>query len=152
MTLRALLLFAVVACTPSAAPSADASAPAERYGAVMSEVGRRFETAGRASEAHRFELAAFQAREMQELFAEDLPRAELPKEGASGALPTMADAFLKTNVVDLVRAADAKDQRAFADAFARAAAACNSCHQTSGHGFIEIPANPGKAVPVVDPK
>lgn len=146
----------------TAAPAASAmAAPAEhspaareaapRYGALMAEVGRRFELAGRASAAGRFELASFEIEEMEELFEEDLPRAEPPKEGSSTSLPGMADAFLKTHPPELKKAAAAGDQAAFAGAFQRAAETCNACHKASGHGFIEIPSVPGKAVPDIEP-
>ncbi len=117
----------------------------------MIDVGRRFELAGKAASANRFELAAFEVGEIQESFEQELPNAELPKEGPSQALPAMAKGFLETNAVELVKAAKAKDARAFTDAFARAAAACNTCHQSSGHGYVEIPSALGQAVPSVTP-
>ena len=55
------------------------TAPQWRYGELMSEVGHRFETMGRAVKAHRYELAAFELDELQEIFEEDLPHAERPK-------------------------------------------------------------------------
>lgn len=116
----------------------------------MAEVGRRFELAGKASAANRFELASFEVGELGELFAEDLPRAELPKEGASTALPAMADAFAKTDVPALAKAADSRDSAAFASAFDGAAASCNACHRASGHGFVEVPSVPGQPVPALD--
>ncbi len=141
-------------CTPRAEPSKDdaASSARPRYGAVMIDVGRRFELAGKAASANRFELAAFEVGEIQESFGEDLPNAELPKEGNPQALPAMQRAFLETNAPELVKAAQNKDAHAFGDAFARAAAACNACHQSSGHGFIEIPTTPGQPVPSVSPR
>ena len=139
---------------PSGGTGAAASAakePAPRYGAVMAEAGRRFELAGKAVNAGRFELAAFEVEELGELFEEDLPRAELPKEGPTESLPGLADAFLKTHPPELKKAADAKDRAAFTTAFQRAAETCNACHKASGHGFIEVPSVPGKAVPDIDP-
>jgi cytochrome c553 len=117
----------------------------------MAEVGRRFELAGRASVAGRWELAAFEAEEMEELFEGDLPRADPPKEGAADKLPGMAEAFLKTYPPALKKAAAAKDRAAFAEAFRSAAEMCNACHNASDHGFIEVPSTPGKAVPDIDP-
>ena len=113
----------------------------------MSEVGRRFELAGRAAVAHRFELASFEVGELAELFEGDLPNAELPKEGPTAALPALAAAFAKTHPPELAKAAKANDAQAFADAFQRASVACNGCHQASGHGFIQIPSVPGRSVP-----
>ncbi len=143
--MRRLLVLLALACACSRASPAR-----PRYGEVMGEVGRRFELVGRAVAANRFELAAFEVDEMGEAFSQ-LPRAEPPKEGDAKVLPPMVEAFRKTELPDLARAARGKDRRAFADAFARAAAACNACHVASGHGFIEVPTKPGKPVPDVEP-
>ena len=142
-----LLVVMSVGCT-RASPAVEAR---PRYGAVMSEVGQRFERAGRAATAGRFELAAFEAGELDELFREDLPRADLPKEGSSSALAAESDAFVKAYPARLKTAASARDLAAFSNAFRDAALACNACHQASGHGFIEIPTVPGKPVPNLDP-
>lgn len=135
-------LLAVPACKPDA--------PRPRYGVVMGEIGRRFEASGRAAAAGRWELAAFQIDELAEAL-EDLERAAPPKEGDPAALPGLTKAFEQTNVVELRKAAGAKDRAAFAAAFERAAVACNACHAASAHGFIEIAPTLGKPVPVVDP-
>jgi len=142
-----LLVVMSVGCT-RASPAVEAR---PRYGAVMSEVGQRFERAGRAATGGRFELAAFEAGELDELFREDLPRADLPKEGSSSALAAESDAFVKAYPARLKTAAAARDLAAFSNAFRDAALACNACHQASGHGFIEIPTVPGKPVPNLDP-
>jgi mono/diheme cytochrome c family protein len=117
----------------------------------MVEVGRRFEIAGRAAAGKRFELAEFEAGELGELFEDDVPGAELPKEGPTAHIPALAKAFLETHPPELEKAARSKDAHAFADAFARTAAACNGCHQASAKGFIQVPSVPGQAVPVTDP-
>lgn len=141
------LVVVVVGCTRSS----PAPAARPRYGGVMAEVGQRFERAGRAASANRFELAAFEVGELDELFREDLPRAELPKEGAPASLPAESDAFVKAYPARLKKAAAAHDLAAFSDAFRDAAVACNACHAASGHGFIEIPTALGKPVPSLDP-
>lgn len=143
-----ILIAAVVGCTRTSAEPA----PGPRYGAVMGEIGQRFERAGRAATAGRFELADFEVGELDELFTEDLPRAELPKEGSSAALASERDAFAKTYPARLKKAAAARDLAAFRDAFRDAAGACNACHLASGHGFIEIPTEPGKPIPDLDPR
>ena len=154
---RALFVLMVLAScsrpTPTSQLTTDAGpqADARGWGSVMVEVGHRFEVAGRAASAKRFELAAFEVDEMQELFENDLPRAELPKEGPTTSLLATADAFAKTHPAALIKAANAKDARAFADAFQSASAMCNACHQASGHAFIQIPSVPGKSVPDLDP-
>lgn len=122
-----------------------------RLGEVMSEIGRRFEIAGRAALAGRLELAEFEVGELEELFENDVPRAALPKEGPTAHVPAMAQAFLKGPVPELRQAAAKKDRAAFADAFRNAAAMCNACHQASAKGFIEVPSVPGKIVPSLDP-
>ena len=61
----------------------------------MVEVARRFEIAGRAMNANRFELAEFEVGEIEELFEDDVPDAELPKEGPTAHIPAVAKGFLK---------------------------------------------------------
>jgi hypothetical protein len=148
----------VVACsrdggsaTQAAGGAAASSAPAADFGNVMVGVARRFEIAGRAANANRFELAEFEAGELEEMFEDDVPNATLPKEGPTAHIPAMAKAFVETNAPELKRAAAAKDRAAFAAAFQRAAAACNACHQASAKGFVQVPSEPGKAVPDLDP-
>jgi hypothetical protein len=144
-------LFLGFLLVASCSRTAPAPPPSRNYGSVMADVGNRFELAGRAAVAHRFELAAFEVGELQELFDGALPHAELPKEGPTAELPAMAQAFAKTEPPKLLAAAKAKNEQAFADAFQQASVACNGCHQASGHGFVEIPSAPGKSVPDLDP-
>lgn len=138
-------LAALAGCTRT-----EPTKPARRgWGSVMTEVGRRFELAGRAGVAKRWELAAYEVDEMKESF-DELPTAELPKEGNTSTLVPTSEAFAKTQLEELLHAADAKDEAAFVAAFNRAAAQCNACHVSSGHGFIEVPTTPGKAVPAIE--
>ena len=151
-----VLLSALAAgCTrqefAGAAPPPTASRPHPRFGAVMAEVGLRFERAGRAASSGRFELAAFEVGELEELFSEDVPNAELPKEGTSVNLPGLASIFAKTNIAPLKSAAAAHDLSRFRDAFRDASLACTACHQASGHGFIEISPTLNHAVPNLEP-
>lgn len=141
------------ACSKS---SAEASTPAVApegpgLGEVMVVVGRRFETAGRAAQAGRWELAAFEADELGELFESDVPHASLPKEGPTAQIPAMAKAFLASVPPDLAKAAATRDRALFTAAFERAAAQCNACHASAAKGFIEVPSVPGAAVPRLDP-
>jgi len=132
--------------------SSTASAPRMSLGNVMVQVARRFEIAGRAANANRFEMSEFEAGEIEELFETDVPAAELPKEGPTAHIPAMAKAFLEAGVPPLKSAAAAKDRAAFAAAFQRAATLCNACHQASAKGFIQVPSEPGKGVPDLDPQ
>jgi hypothetical protein len=122
-----------------------------RYGTLMTEVGRRFETLGRATQARRYELADYELDELGEVFREDLPQAEPPRESAGVNLAGVADAFVKTNLPDLDQALRSRDPTAFKAAYERAAQTCNGCHQASGHRFVEVPKQPGALVPRLDP-
>ena len=152
-----LVLMLSAACSKMQAspPSGEKETiPAEQapgLGEVMVQVGRRFEVAGRAAAANRFELAAFEAGELGELFENDVPRASLPKEGPTAQIPALAKAFLESIPPELTRAAASKDQSAFATAFQHAAAMCNACHVSAAKGFIQVPSLPGQSVPVLDP-
>jgi hypothetical protein len=125
--------------------------PPARYGALMSEVGSRFERMGRAARAQRLELAVFELEEIEEVFKEDLPRAEPPRESAGVNLTGVAQAFAETDLPELKAALQTKDRAAFKAAYGRAAETCNGCHRTSGHAFIQIPTEPGEPVPRLDP-
>lgn len=116
----------------------------------MSEVGRRFELLGRALVAGRWELAEYERGEIDEAFTEALPSADPPKEGHPEVLPGQVTAFRATPLPDLEKALASHDPANARAAFARMAASCNGCHQASGHGFIEVPAEPGHAVPNTD--
>jgi hypothetical protein len=155
---RAIVPFLLLSAACSRAPAGNAGAGASPQpegpglGEVMAQVGRRFEVAGRAAEAGRFQLADFEVGELEELFEGDVPRAALPKEGPTAHIPAMAQSFLKVALPELKQAAAKNDRVAFAEAFGHAAAQCNGCHQASAKAFIEIPLVPGKAVPSLDPK
>ena len=160
MRMRSWILLAVmpsIGCskTQASPPAGEtAASPAEQapgLGEVMVQVGRRFEVAGRAAAANRFELAAFEAGELGELFENDVPHASLPKEGPTAQIPALAKAFLESIPPELTRAAATKDRAAFATAFQHAAAMCNACHVSAAKGFIQVPSVPGQSVPVVDP-
>jgi hypothetical protein len=150
----ALGLFALalgvgfVACSRGSSVS---PGPRASLGNVMTAVARRFEIAGRAAKANRFELAELEAGEIEELFESDVPGAEMPKEGPTAHIPAMAKAFRESNAPELKRAAASRDRAAFAAAFQRAAAACNACHQASAKGFIQVPSEPGREVPDLEP-
>lgn len=126
-------------------------APRPTWGAAMGEVGRRFELIGRAATANRTELARYHLGEIEEVFEDTLAHAEPPHEGQTAALQPLRAAFLQGNIPELRRAIEARDRQGFAAGFERTAAACNACHQASGHGFIEIPTTPGASVPRLDP-
>ena len=123
-----------------------------RYGELMTEVGRRFELAGRSVRSGRLALAAYELGELQEIFDDDLPKAAPPRRTGAADLPGVAAAFRQTNLPELLAAVRARDARAFAAAYARAAETCNGCHRASGHEFIEVPTLSGAPVPRLDPQ
>jgi hypothetical protein len=150
--LLALVLTAGCSKTSaSATTGAEPRADAPGLGEVMEQVGHRFEMAGKAATANRFELAAFEVGELEELFENDVPRASLPKEGPTAQIPSLAKAFLSAVPPELTKAAASKDQATFAAAFQNAAAMCNGCHESAAKGFIKVPSAPGRSVPVLDP-
>jgi hypothetical protein len=149
----AFVLFALAcACCSRASTNADAGAePSARYGVVMVEVGRRFEAAGRAARAGRWELCGYELHELEEAWTDDLPHATPPAGVDPATLRTLAEPLGRDHLKALDAAAKARDGAAFDRAFATTANGCNGCHQAALHGFIEIPTQPGSAVPKMDP-
>lgn len=150
---RAPLLVALCLVGPLASCSKGGAGGGEARGLgdVMVDVGRRFEVAGRAAAANRYELAAYEADELGEIFENDVPRASLPKEGHTAQIPALSKQFLASAQPALLKAAQARDPVAFASAYADAAGQCNACHQSADKGFIQVPTTPGMAVPVLAP-
>ena len=150
---RGALLALLGLASLLASCSKGGAAPAEGRGLgdVMVDVGRRFEVLGRAAAATRWELAAYEADELGEIFENDVPHATLPKEGPTAQIPGLAKVFLQSAPPALMKAAQAKDPVTFNAAFADAAGLCNACHQSAEKGFIQVPVIPGQAVPVLVP-
>jgi hypothetical protein len=119
-------------------------------GAVMLENGHRFETAGLAAAAGRWELAEYEAHEMIELFEDDMPRALLPGECNDALADQTYESLLNDQLPELRSAARSADEEAFARAFSTASASCNGCHAGCEVAFIVIPTEPGRRVPVID--
>ena len=134
------------------AAAAEPSADAEGLGEVMLQVGRRFETAGRAAAANRFELAAFEAGELQELFENDVPRASLPKEGPTAQIPGLAKAFLATAPPELDVCRGGEGRRRVRRCVPAGCGAVQRLSRVPAEkAFIQVPAVPGQSVPILDP-
>jgi hypothetical protein len=146
-----LAALGLVSLLASCSKGGGGAAEGRGLGDVMADVGRRFEVLGRAAAVNRFELAAYEADELGELFENDVPRATLPKEGPTAQIPGLSKQFLQTAQPALIKAAQAKDPVAFGAAYADAAAQCNACHQSAEKGFIQVPGTPGQQVPVLAP-
>jgi len=127
-----------------------AAEPQRHFGDVMSEVGRRFERAGRAAKAGRWELARYDLDELDEIFEDDVPHAATPPD-VHADLQGLAHAFAVAHPPALRRAAAAHDGAAFEAAFRDAATACNACHAAAHRAFVEVPTTWGEPVPVVTP-
>jgi len=97
-----------------------------------------------AGSAKNWELAAYQLGEIKEIMSdvEDLYPTfkNLP-------LGKMLDAVITGQIVEVEKALDAKDSKAFAAGFDKLTEACNSCHQATGNGFIVIQRPTGPAFP-----
>jgi cytochrome c556 len=95
-----------------------------------------------AAQARNWELAAYQLGEIKEIMGDvqdlypkfkDLPLAD------------MLDAVITGQIAETEKALDAKDFAKFSAGYDELTAACNSCHQTTGNGFVVIqrPRGPG---------
>lgn len=141
---------------PSAAAAPVASAQAREpdaphYGEVMSEIGHRFELMGRAARARRFRLAHYEIGELEEALHDDLPRAAPPRKGDPHKLAALLGELDKQRLPELKRAVKTRDSAQIDQAFSHTAQICNACHAATGHDFVQVPATPGKSVPLLDP-
>jgi cytochrome c556 len=142
------IVLAILLALGGGCSKAGAKPPPRRFGDAMAEVGRRFERAGRAVAASRWDLANYDLGEIEEVFANDLPYAERPEDVPIDPAPRAA-AFAATNLPALLKATEARDRAAFDAAFAAAAAACNACHVEAKKAFIEVPSTVGAEVPTL---
>jgi len=117
-----------------------------RYGALMAEAGQRFELIGRAGAAQRFELAEFELDELKELFEQDFPHAEPPRESDGVPLQSMLEAMLAGDFPKLKSSLAARDREAFDKAYGAMASSCYGCHVATGHGYLVVSAVPGTQV------
>lgn len=147
------LVVTVMLVTVGCAPEKPEGEPTEtvRIGAVMMETGRRLETAGRASRAGRWELAEYEVHEIEELFETDMSRALLPGDCDDQIADQMFEQLDREQLRALRDAAHARDEAAFASAFRTATASCNGCHGACRVPFVQVPSEPGEAVPRLDP-
>jgi hypothetical protein len=122
--------------------------PPPRFGQVMAEVGRHFQRAGAAAQADDWPMVRYDVEELDELFDDDLPAAR-PPSGLHVDLQALTHAFAQDAVPALRAASRDRSRLAFQRAFAKAATACNGCHTATGHAFLEIPSQPGAALPTI---
>lgn len=146
VTLTLTLPLTLTGCSSKPAVPVATTTEGLRYGVVMSEIGRRFELLGKAARARRWELADYQLRELKEAVDDDLPRAAPPREPSAADLKALTRNF-EAPLGELSAALLRRDPWAVAQSFDHTANACNNCHQSTGHAFIEVPSEPGEPVP-----
>lgn len=120
--------------------------PSRHLGEMMAEVGRRLERAGRAVDANRWELAAYDVGELEEVFEGEVAVVVTP-EDVPLDVGKVAAQFARTQLPALERAIASRDRATFERAFAQTTDACNACHRAANHGYIEVPSVIGEAIP-----
>jgi hypothetical protein len=88
-----------------------------------------------AGNAGNWELAEYQADELKELIEDIATRVPVYKDVPVGK---MIEAASLPPLGEIEKAIKAHDGKAFATAFDKLTAACNSCHEASNRGFIVI--------------
>jgi hypothetical protein len=126
-----------------------AMAPPRRLGDAMTETGVRFARIGRAAAASRWQLAAYDLDELQEIFREDLAGSSW--EG-NPRLPPLAKTLQARDLPAIGAALRAGDTAKVAQAIEQAARTCNACHQAADKAFLEVSPVPGADVPVMTPR
>lgn len=125
--------------TLAGAPGGATSEPAKPYepGLVefMAHVQSHHAKLWLAGNARNWELADYQADELKELLEDIAKRIPVYKEIPVGK---MIEATTMPPIGDLEAAIKARDGKAFASAFDKLTAACNSCHEAANRGFIVI--------------
>jgi hypothetical protein len=93
-----------------------------------------FATLYHAARAERWELAAYQAEELEE----NLTQAA----HAGGPYSQSLQDFLKEYIQPLQQTITSQNVEQFRAAFQAAVGGCNDCHKATQHGFITIPQEP----------
>jgi hypothetical protein len=137
-----VLAFALASC-------AHAPKPAPRLGEAMWEAGWRFQRAGQAARAGRWDLAKYDVHELDEVFREDIARAETKDEKVD--IHKLAREFAQVQIPAMHAAIVAHDLHGFQTAIVAAAKSCNDCHKLVEKPFIEVPLEAGAEVPLLTP-
>jgi hypothetical protein len=88
-----------------------------------------------AASARNWPLAAYELGEIKEVMSDVQDHVPTFK---SLPLADMIDAVITKEIVDLEKAIEAKNFKAFAAGYDKLTAACNACHQGTENGFIVI--------------
>jgi hypothetical protein len=88
-----------------------------------------------AAKASNWELAAYELHELEETMGA-VTKLDVEKNGVK--ISNVMDAVLKTQIAELDKSIEAKNQSAFQKSYDETLSACNGCHTESGHRFIKI--------------
>jgi len=88
-----------------------------------------------AGNARNWELADYQAEELEELLEDVAKRVPVYKEVPVGK---MIEATAIPPIDDIKAAVKSRDSKAFAAAYDKLTSACNACHEAANRGFIVI--------------
>ena len=88
-----------------------------------------------AGNARNWDLADYQVDELKELLEDIAKRIPVYKDVPVGK---MIEATAMAPIGDIEAAIKARDGKAFASAFDKLTAACNSCHEAANRGFIVV--------------
>jgi hypothetical protein len=137
MKKTALALLAGLAIV--VAPGSVTSEPAKPYEPGLVEFMMHVQTHHAklwlAGNARNWELADYQVDELKELLEDIAKRIPVYKEVPVSKL---IEATAMVPIGDVEAAIKARDAKAFASAFDKLTAACNSCHEAANRGFIIV--------------
>ena len=137
MNKTALALFAGLTLVTAA--SSATSEPAKPYEPGLVEfmmlVQNHHAKLWLAGNARNWELADYQVDELKELLEDIAKRIPVYKEVPVGK---MIEATTMAPIDEVEAAIKARDGKAFASAFDKLTAACNSCHEAANRGFIVV--------------
>ncbi len=144
MNTRFVALIAAVAAGAVSLAAANEGAPGVGLGAseLMLQMGDRYKNLYWAARLGQWDFARYQAKEIEELI-EKLIRAE-PKRERS------ARKFLAQTYPRLPEAIRTRDWQTFAAAFDEMRAACEACHRSNAHAYIELPIPKSAPSPVLN--
>ena len=115
----------------------------------MAELGSRFERAGNAVIANRWDLANYDIAELGEVVKHDWTPASWK---GNQKVEELASEFATRTQPALQMTVRGRDRDAAARVFAEAARGCNACHKAAGVAFIEVPEALGAPTPVLNPQ
>ncbi|MDX1420858.1 MAG: hypothetical protein R3181_12900 [Rubricoccaceae bacterium] len=152
------LLALVVALRTSPAPEAEEAEgdaeTAEELAHLMAYIQRYTEKLYLAGENGNAALAQFYVHELEETF-EEVEAGGYVEDG--NALDALVASLVPPALERVEEAVEAQALGAagpaaadFGEAYARLVAACNSCHETTGHGFVRIVAPAAGSFPSQD--